>query len=72
MLIASSMLKQSRIHVYKPHTKDGAVPKVNYKHQKRQKEIAKKKKRDEKLKRKQEKDQQQVSPAEKEQQKQEE
>jgi len=31
------------------------VPKVNYKQQKRQKEIAKKKKRDEKLKRKQEK-----------------
>ena len=34
--------------------KENVLPKVNYKYNKRQKEIAKKKKRDEKLKRKQE------------------
>jgi hypothetical protein len=63
--------KQRKIPVYISRIKEGTVPKVNYKHQKRQKEIAKKKKRDEKLKRKQEKEQQQVPPAEQEQPKQE-
>ena len=36
-----------------PPRKENTLPKVNYKYQKRQKEIAKKKKREEKLKRKQ-------------------
>jgi hypothetical protein len=45
-----------------PNEKDIALAKVNYKYEKRQKELDKKKKKDEKLRRKQEK--KTVQPAE--------